>query len=67
MGGGLGAGLAAAGHDVTYGMRDPDIYDGTVAVERLGVRLGVVPNAIMLDIDEAPLAFRRVAPAALFA
>ncbi|MDP9244183.1 MAG: NAD(P)-binding domain-containing protein, partial [Chloroflexota bacterium] len=24
VGGGLGAGLAAAGHDVTYGVRDPD-------------------------------------------
>ena len=25
----------------------------SIAVERVGVRLGVVPNAIMLDIDEA--------------
>ena len=25
----------------------------SIAVERLGVRLGVVPNAIMLEIDEA--------------
>jgi mRNA interferase MazF len=25
----------------------------SVAVERVGERLGVVPNALMLDIDEA--------------
>ena len=58
VGGGLGAALAAAGHDVTYGVRDPDSEKTKAALAASGGAGAGSPAEAVRDADVVIFALR---------
>jgi predicted dinucleotide-binding enzyme len=61
VGGGLGKAFAAAGHDVVFGVRDPDSTKTQTALAEIGVAEATSPAAAVDGADVVVFALRPVA------